>query len=142
MLVADVLLVGFLLLTRAESARGVRYFEARRMRFDLYARKVEFIGQHVDWGALIRDTARTTLEAWAHEAATRSLMLVRSTERFLTRAVQTLSVRRATALPGKVNVNVERLKHGIRGKKIIVTDILEKSDRSKEENSTIRQEEK
>ena len=129
MLVADVLFVGFLLLTRLETGRGGRFMEVRRARLDHQARKIEFILQHVDWGALMRDTARTTLTAWAHEAATRSLMLVRSTERFLTRAVQALSTRRAGISAGItqtqriVNVNAERLKHGIRAKKIVVSDV-------------------
>lgn len=158
MLFADALFVGFLLLTRVEAGRGRRYFEGHRTKLDHKARKVEFILQHVDWGALIRDTTRTTLTAFAHEAAQRSLMLVRSTERFLTRAVQVLGMHREGLLPKSeggvamsgpqdqpsptsvpsrpltrinagitqtrkvINVNAERIKHGLRAKKITVTE--------------------
>jgi hypothetical protein len=130
MLVADVLFVGFLVLTRFETSRGNRYFEGHRAQFDLKAKRVEFVLKHVDWGALLRDTTRTTFNTYAHEAATRTLILVRSTERVLTQAVHILRIRREGVSSGEnvahirrsMNVNVERLKHGMRARKVPVNE--------------------
>jgi hypothetical protein len=131
MIIADARFVGFLLVTRYEHARGARFVEGYRSALDARARKIEFIARHVDWGELIAHTSRTYLEEAAHEIATRSLMLVRSFERFLTRAVRVLRTRKldrlpqeTTVVPSKGALNVERLKHGLNSKHVPVQDVV------------------
>lgn len=97
---------GFLLLTLYEAKRGTRFFASARYRLDRKAGKLFFVAGHVDWGAFTAHLTRTTFTTVAHDLAHGSLVAVRAVERFLTRAVRTLRLRRddAASLPASPKV--------------------------------------
>lgn len=87
------LLAGFFALTNYETRRGMRVFEAERAHLDRTVERVEFILQHVDLGAFLRDEIRRLIARLGHDIAHLSLQAVRSTERVLTRLVRHLRSR-------------------------------------------------
>jgi len=93
-LVASALFFGFLLLTAYESRRGVRFFPAFRYKLDARVARTQFLIEHIDWGAFTAHLTRTSLTTVAHDVAQGTLMIVRSAERNLTRAVSALRTRR------------------------------------------------
>lgn len=95
-LIASTLFFGFLILTVYESRRGVRFFPALRYRFDTRVARMQFLIEHIDWGAFTAHLTRTSLNTIAHDLAHGSLMIVRSAERNLTRAVIALRTRLET----------------------------------------------
>lgn len=98
-LAACLLFFGFLLLTMYERERGVRFFAAARYRLDTKVAHTLFVMQNVDWGAFTAHLTRTSVEVLAHDIAHGTLMAVRAIERFLTRAVRLLRMRRDGMLP-------------------------------------------
>ena len=98
-LVAGVLFLAFLLLTVYESRRGERFFAAFRYKLDTKVARAGFLIEHIDWGAFTAHLTRTSLNTVAHDVAHSTLMLVRSAERNLTRAVNALHIRKENALP-------------------------------------------
>lgn len=103
-LAAALLFFGFLLVTVYEAERGRRFFAASRYRLDTKVAHALFVIEHVDWSAFTAHLTRTTLTTLAHDIAHGSLIVVRGTERVLTRAVRALRMRRddAAALPPPV----------------------------------------
>jgi hypothetical protein len=100
LLVSFVLLAGFVLLTQYETRRGARYFAPRRDAFDTQVERIEFIVEHVDLGAFLRDELRNASNRAGHAIANFSLQAVRAAERLLTRVVRYLRVRHeVTAAP-------------------------------------------
>lgn len=90
------LLVGFLVLTGYEQRRGFRYFETQRKKLDMFARRVSFIFEHVDFASFLRHLVLSTAEIIAHELVRLVLLAVRAFERLLTRAVKYLRLRHVT----------------------------------------------
>jgi hypothetical protein len=94
-LLAIVLFAGFILLTYMEQRRGVRYFAHSREALDKRVGRLEFIAEHVDFAAFLRDNVKAVGERIVHDTAHGSLVAVRFVERLLTRAVRSLRERRA-----------------------------------------------
>jgi hypothetical protein len=106
-LVATLLFFGFLLLTLYEGRRGVRFFAGARYKLDMKITRTAFLIEHIDWGAFSAHVTRTSLNTIAHDIAHGTLILVRATERFLTRAVRALRTRRdLQTLPGESATSV------------------------------------
>lgn len=91
------LLAAFLALTAYEARSGRRLFAASRYRLDTRVARLEFIAKHVDWGAFSADVARTASLRAAHDLMHGTLLVVRTVERLLTRAVKNLRETRTVA---------------------------------------------
>jgi hypothetical protein len=89
-LVTLALLVGFVALTQYETRHGVRFFAAERGRFDAFVGHIEFIVEHVDLLAFVRDEVHHAVTRVGHEIAHFTLQAVRAAERLLTRVVRHL----------------------------------------------------
>ena len=92
-LVATVLLAGFVALTRYETRRGERFFAEKRAELDAAIERAEFIMAYVDLPAFARDEVRRATARAGHAIAHLSLQAVRAAERLLTRAVRHLRAR-------------------------------------------------
>lgn len=92
---ALLVLAGFLALTNYEARRGGRMFARERTTLDEKVSRVEFILEHVDLGAFAREELRRLAHRIAHDTAHLSLAAVRATERLLTRLVRRLRPHRA-----------------------------------------------
>jgi hypothetical protein len=86
------LFFGFLIITRIEVNRGKRFFAPLREAFDRFAGRMVFIATHVDFKSFVREEGRRLSAHLAHDIAHLSLVIVRSAERLLTRAVRHLRV--------------------------------------------------
>jgi len=87
-LIALILLVGFLTLTAFEASHGVRIMGGVRRKLDRKVGQASFIIAHVDLAAFIRDSIRDGIERIVHDVAHASLLVVRFLERTLTRFVK------------------------------------------------------
>ena len=83
-----VLFAGFIGLTQYETARGTRFLDGPRARFDAWVERVAFIVEHVDLLAFLREEVRAAIARTGHAIAHLSLRLVRAVERLLTRVVR------------------------------------------------------
>jgi vacuolar-type H+-ATPase subunit I/STV1 len=90
LLVSVGLLVSFFLLTRYESAKGVRVYAGKRERLDAFVGRLELIVEHVDLGVFLREELRHQVGRVGHDVAHISLVTVRAVERVLTRLVRRL----------------------------------------------------
>ncbi|MFZ3043974.1 MAG: BREX system ATP-binding domain-containing protein [Minisyncoccia bacterium] len=99
-----ILLAGFFVLTQSETRRGMRFFEPQRARLDRNVERAEFILQHVDLGAFLRDELRRLAARVSHDVAHLSLQAVRATERLLTRLVMHLRSRHTVDTAPRENV--------------------------------------
>jgi len=89
------LLVGFFALTQYEERRGTRLFARARTNLDEKVARVEFILDHVDLSAFLRDEIRRAVSRLGHALANLSLQTVRATERLLTRLVRYMRTQHA-----------------------------------------------
>lgn len=103
-LITFVLLGGFFVLTGYEARRSVRVFSAQRASLDHTVERIEFVLQHVDLGAFIRDEVRHLVVHLSHYIAHISLQAVRAAERLLTRLVRYLRSRHADDTAPRENV--------------------------------------
>ncbi len=87
------LLVGFVVLTRYEAQRGVRFFAPERDALDKNVERLGFIVAHVDLLSFARDELSRALNQLGHLIAHFSLQAVRAVERLLTRLVRHLRAR-------------------------------------------------
>jgi hypothetical protein len=94
-LVTLVLLIGFFVLTVYETERTTRLFAEKRTRLDASVTRAEFILTHVDLAAFLRDEVIRIAHRTVHDVAHFSLLVVRATERALTRLVRYLRTRRS-----------------------------------------------
>jgi len=104
-LVSLALFIGFLALTRVESRRGSRYFAGARSSFDSQIDRLSFIADHVDFAAFVRDGLRAASARIVHDIVHVTLIIVRFTERMLTRAVRALREHR-------IRIHEERSENG------------------------------
>jgi hypothetical protein len=127
------LLIGFLITTLIENRKGVRYGTPSRSFLDAHVSKGLFIIKHVDWGSFFKHTIKASLEGFAHEVAHTSLMFVRVVERFLTRMVRKLRIRRQEHFPFSDTSSVVPES---RSKKILtsIQDLLYRSKKKYKEN--------
>lgn len=95
---ALLVLSGFLALTNYETRRGMRVLARERTMLDEKVSRIEFILEHVDLGAFAREEFRRLAHRIAHDTAHLSLAAVRATERLLTRLVRRLRPHRAEEL--------------------------------------------
>jgi hypothetical protein len=84
------LLVGFGFVVRYERQHARRFFASPRARLDAHIERIEFILEHVDLGAFVRDEIRHMMNRVGHTVAHLSLQVVRMVERLLTRLVRYL----------------------------------------------------
>jgi hypothetical protein len=96
-LVSSLLLAGFVALTRYETEHGVRYFGARRATLDEAVERIQFIVEHVDLAAFLREEVKRVVTIAGHAIVNVSLQAVRSVERVLTRLVRHLRTQHDTA---------------------------------------------
>ncbi len=83
----------FLGVTVYEKRRGARFFERVRAGLDKRVNRLLFIMEHVDFNSFIKEQARLISLKLAHDIAHLSLLVVRSSERLLTRLVKNLRSR-------------------------------------------------
>ena len=135
---AGLLFLGFLFLTAYEARRGVRFFPAFRYKLDANLARVQFLIDHIDWGAFTAHLTRTSLTTVAHDAAHGTLVGVRAVERELARAVSALRMRRegTTSLP-------PRHDDAPRGKRIVtfISNSFHGSRRTRPMSDIVRKEE-
>jgi len=93
-IVSIALFAGFLLLTRFEKKRGLRVAGMLRNKLDARTSRAVFIVSHVDWSAFVKHIVVTSAERIAHDIAHATLLIVRTLERLLTRAVKYLREKR------------------------------------------------
>lgn len=93
-LAAIALLGGFLVLTNYETRRGIRILAHKRALLDEKISRVEYILEHVDLGAFVREELRRLAHRIVHDTAHLSLEAVRAAERLLTRLVRRLRLHR------------------------------------------------
>jgi len=96
-LIAIVLLSGFILALQYEASHGVRFFAPRRAALDETVERVRFIVTHVDLAAFLADETRRLATIAGHAVVTTTLQAVRATERLLTRLVRHLRTQTETA---------------------------------------------
>ena len=90
-----VLVAGFLILVGYERRRGMRLFEVARGRLDRNIARIEFVVDHVDFGAFFIEESHRIAARIGHDIAHISLLVVRATERLLTRVVRHFRSRHA-----------------------------------------------
>lgn len=98
------LLASFFVLTQSEARRGTRFFAQERTSLDRSVERIEFILEHVDLGAFLREEVRRLAARVSHDIAHLSLQAVRATERLLTRLVMHLRTRHAVDAAPRENV--------------------------------------
>ena len=103
-LITFALLGGFFALTGYEVRRGARVFSVQRERLDHNVERIQFVLQHVDMGAFVRDEIRRFVAWLSHYIAHLSLQAVRAVERLLTRIVRYLRSRHASDTAPRENV--------------------------------------
>ncbi|MDP2665825.1 MAG: hypothetical protein Q8P23_04335 [bacterium] len=103
-LITLALLGGFFALTNYEARRGVRVFATHRARLDRNIERIEFILGHVDLGAFLRDEIHHFARRIGHDSVHLSLIVVRATERLLTRLIRYFHTRQATDTTPHENV--------------------------------------
>ncbi len=125
-LVSLALFAGFLVLTLFEKKRGLRVAGELRNKLDAKVSRVLFVLSHVDWGAFLKHLVVTGTQRIAHDVAHATLLVVRTVERLLTRAVKYLRERRgAGPLPesGEQLRPLERavklLRHSVRNARAV-----------------------
>lgn len=89
-LTSSLLLAGFIALTHYETVHGVRFFEARRNALDEIVERGQFIYEHVDLAAFLREEVQRAGTIAGHAVVNVSLQAVRAVERMLTRLVRYL----------------------------------------------------
>jgi hypothetical protein len=92
-LVSLLLLTSFVLWSWFETRSGFRVLAGPRRVFDRQVAKTTFVIIHIDWGAFALHVGKTTLERVAHDVVHTTLLLVRATERTLTRLIRSLRER-------------------------------------------------
>ncbi len=95
------LLASFSALLVVESWRGVRVFSGQRGAFDGFISRMQFIVEHVDLAAFLKEESVRLAHQAGHDLAHGSLQSVRAVERFLTRVVRHLRAERAGHLEPK-----------------------------------------
>ena len=95
-LAATALCIGFILLTMREARHGSRLFLSdSRATLDAAASRFLLLVTHEDFGSYTRHAVLTVVGRIAHDSAHGFLVLVRATERLLTRLVRHLRDRKA-----------------------------------------------
>jgi hypothetical protein len=103
------LLLGFLLWSWFETRHGFRILAGPRARLDREVARTTFIIRHIDWGAFLTHVGKSTAERVAHDIVHTTLIVVRATERMLTRNIRTLRERVATHAPSEEPVEGSQL---------------------------------
>lgn len=93
------LLTGFVLWSWFETQHGFRILGGVRRKLDRQVARTTFVLTHIDWGAFFAHMARTTAERVAHDVVHTTLLIVRATERTLTRLIRSLRERVARHEP-------------------------------------------
>lgn len=92
-------LLGFLLWTWVEARQGFRVLAGPRRRLDREVSRTAFIIRHIDWGAFVAHVGKSAAARVAHDIVHSLLVIVRATERTLTRAIRRLRERVASHAP-------------------------------------------
>lgn len=89
------LLLLYVVVLVIERKRGKRFFSESRARFDARVSRVLYIIKHIDWGAFFGHLFKLSLEKVAHDIVHGTLLMVRTMERTLTKAIRALRERLA-----------------------------------------------
>lgn len=92
-LISFALLAGFLLLIQYEESHTIRFFADKRSKLDTAVERAQFIVEHVDLAAFVREELRRAGTILGHAVVNLSLQAVRAVERLLTRLVRHLRTR-------------------------------------------------
>lgn len=109
-----VLFSGFLLLTRLEERRGIRYFSNARHALDVQVSTIHARVRTTDFGESIALFLRRTGHKVLHDVAHISLLAVRWVERTLTRAVRSLRAKRPQQAPSAFVATMTDFKRDLR----------------------------
>jgi hypothetical protein len=101
---SGLLLTAFLVLTWVETSKGARLLSGTRMRMDRHISRATYIVRHIDWGGFFSHVLKLSFERVAHDLVHAVLLVVRTVERTLTRAIRTLRERVALRTSGDVPV--------------------------------------
>lgn len=85
----------FVAVLLVERTRQRRFFPTVRARFDARVERTVYIIEHIDWGAFFGHVLKLSLEKIAHDIVHGILLMVRTIERSLTRAIRVLRERLA-----------------------------------------------
>ena len=85
----------FVVILVIERKRGKTFFPRTRGRFDTNVARAVYVVNHIDWGAFFGHVLKLSLEKIAHDIVHGVLLMVRTVERSLTRAIRVLRERLA-----------------------------------------------
>jgi hypothetical protein len=85
----------FVVVLIVERTRERKFFPTIRARFDARVERAIYIVEHIDWGAFFGHVLKLSLEKIAHDIVHGVLLMVRTVERSLTRAIRVLRERLA-----------------------------------------------
>ncbi len=85
----------FVVILIIERSREQKFFPKTRARLDARVERALYILEHIDWGAFFGHVLKLSLEKIAHDIVHGVLLLVRTIERGLTRAIRVLRERLA-----------------------------------------------
>lgn len=85
----------FVVILVIERTRERKFFPTIRARFDSRVERTIYIVEHIDWGAFFGHVLKLSLEKIAHDVVHGVLLVVRTIERSLTRAIRVLRERLA-----------------------------------------------
>ncbi|MDB5189385.1 MAG: hypothetical protein JWL82_342 [Parcubacteria group bacterium] len=106
---SGILLVSFLLATWLETRQGVRLFARPRRKLDKQVARVSYVVMHIDWAAFFAHVVQSAAERIAHDVVHTTLLIVRATERTLTRVIRSLRERVAISAPDEKPVEGSQL---------------------------------
>jgi len=90
-----VLFSGFLVFAGIEQRHGARLLGRTRTKLDRQVSRLSFVVTHIDWGGFFAHVGKAAFDRVAHDVIHFTLLLVRATERTLTRIIRTLRERLA-----------------------------------------------
>ena len=85
----------FIVVLIVERTREKKFFPSIRARLDTRVERTIYIFEHIDWGAFFGHVLKLSLEKVAHDIVHGVLLMVRTIERSLTRAIRMLRERLA-----------------------------------------------
>lgn len=93
------LLIAFVGFSYVETKTGVRFLGGMRRKLDRQVTRASYVATHIDWAGFFHHLAKSNAERVAHDLVHTTLLVVRATERTLTRLIRTLRERVARHEP-------------------------------------------
>jgi hypothetical protein len=108
-LISLLLLTSFVAWSWLETRSGFRVLAGPRARLDRQVGRTLFVLTHIDWAAFFSHVATSSAARIAHDLVHTTLLVVRATERMLTRTIRTLRERVAQSAAGEPPVEGSQL---------------------------------